>query len=242
MAYQQPGGKDNRRAYAAAGLFLAVSFLVLDYATFSGALTSFDVSTFILVNEGSHPWLLDVSMVLLSEYGRELVWGTVIVALLVFGHGRERKVGIGLIILFAILAPLGAAVKDLESRERPYMVLPGTHLLVGAEADPSFPSGHTLFVVGGAILSLIYLRRAMSIPLAVEASLVSFSRIYVGVHYPTDIVAGALLGGSVAFLLASQFGIVDRIGNRLSASVGPRKNKRSPESGENTLNRPRSGP
>jgi membrane-associated phospholipid phosphatase len=75
---------------------------------------------------------------------------------------------------------------------RPFMVL-GIEPLVIGDTDSSYPSGHALIVGTGAYASLhlpLYLR----IPLLLEALLVSYGRIYVGLHWPLDVVAGWLLG------------------------------------------------
>ena len=201
MGKQKP---DRIRTCFFAGLVFAISFIILDFVTFSGVIVSSDISVFKFINNGDHTTQLDSAMILLSDYGREVVWSLVVIGLIVFGGKKERKTAITLILLVVILAPLGAVVKAAEPRGRPYAVLPGTRLLVSPENDSSFPSGHTLIVAGGAVVALVCLRKAFSIPLTIEAALVSYSRIYVGVHYPTDVIAGALLGTSVAFLLLSQ--------------------------------------
>ncbi len=219
MAYDQLARADRVKMYAAAGLLLALAFVVVDYAVFTGALASPDAGLFKLINEGNRPPALDDAMVLLTDYGRELVWGAATVGLLIFGYGRKRRLGVLILVLIAVLAPLGTAVKDLQSRDRPYDVVQGARLIVAPESDSSFPSGHTLIVSGGAVLALIYLRKELSVPLTVEASLVSLSRIYVGVHYPTDVLAGALLGASIAFLLASQSWVVDAVYDRAAARI-----------------------
>ena len=69
--------------------------------------------------------------------------------------------------------------------------------------DSSFPSGHALIVAGGAAIAFLFLRKRYSIPLVIEAALVSYSRVYVGVHYPTDVIAGVVLGVAIAFIIYS---------------------------------------
>ena len=83
-------------------------------------------------------------------------------------------------------------------RERPYVTFAG--ILAGTPPLDrySFPSGHTLHAVCFAVLGSHYLPE-LALPLAGFAVLVALSRVVLGLHYPTDVAAGALLGGGLAF-------------------------------------------
>ena len=90
-------------------------------------------------------------------------------------------------------------LKPLIARIRPYDANPDVTLLIDRLSDYSFPSGHTLASFeAAAVLLLQY--RAKAIPALVLALLIAFSRLYLYVHYPTDVLAGALLGVAFAFL------------------------------------------
>src|SRR5437879_12384938 len=66
---------------------------------------------------------------------------------------------------------------------------------VSTDLDSSFPSGHVLIVTIGATFSLLkFKKRVVSLLLSLEAAIVCYSRVYVGMHYPLDVVAGVLLG------------------------------------------------
>ncbi len=89
-------------------------------------------------------------------------------------------------------------IKRHAVRERPFI----THPTIDCAAVPldrySFPSGHTLHAVAFAVLGAHYLPE-LAVPLAGFAFLVALSRVVLGLHYPTDVAAGALLGGGLAF-------------------------------------------
>lgn len=144
---------------------------------------------------------LDKIMIDLSKYGREAVWIGVTALLFVFGKKDGRKAAVLLTIAFLILIPLGTILKSEIDRPRP-VPLSNDHMLLPNETDPSFPSGHAVIVSAGAIILLLRFNRGKqivaSIILAIEAALVAYSRVYVGVHYPLDVFAGILLGTGIA--------------------------------------------
>jgi undecaprenyl-diphosphatase len=91
-----------------------------------------------------------------------------------------------------LLAELG---KLLVHRHRPF-----EHQLGPSERDHSFPSGHSATAFAGATMLAAYAPR-LRVPLYALATLIALSRLYNGVHYPTDAIAGAALGTATALLL-----------------------------------------
>lgn len=114
---------------------------------------------------------------------------------------RRKKPAVDLLVasLFVILVVQG--LKWDLMVPRPFETLPGvTSLVMGPqENDLSFPSGHAaMAAMGAVVLGSYYPRRR--IPLAILVILVALSRIYLGVHYPVDVIVGALIGSAIAWL------------------------------------------
>lgn len=92
-------------------------------------------------------------------------------------------------------------LKNLIARTRPYEVIAGLHTLIGAQRDYSFPSGHTGSSFAAAVVLFCRLPKRLSSFLLLLAFLIGFSRLYVGGHYPSDIIVGAISGTLIALVL-----------------------------------------
>ena len=123
----------------------------------------------------------------------------VAIILLWKGGTRGRLFVLALVLALVITDPLVVNnLKKLVGRERPFLVLEGVRCLVGKGGSGSFPSAHAANWFAGLAVALVYYRRSwrFMLPLAV---LVAVSRVYNGVHYPSDIVAGAIIGAAAGF-------------------------------------------
>ena len=102
-------------------------------------------------------------------------------------------------IVYAVLAGLlallvNAVVSAIYFRPRPFVTLAGhVHLLVAHAADASFPSDHTAGSFAFAA-AMAFAGGAWSIAFYILAAMVAIARVFVGVHWPTDVIAGALVG------------------------------------------------
>jgi membrane-associated phospholipid phosphatase len=163
----------------------------------------------------SHSGNIDEFMILLSLYGREIVWSAVIVFLGVFAGWRGKKVAVIIIISFLILMPLNTLLKNFFERPRPEVERHEIDLPL--KTDSGYPSGHASIVSSGAMVLMILYRRErellFSSILTIEAALVCLSRIYVGDHYFFDLIGGALLGSGISLLTISFSNYIDPIIN-----------------------------
>lgn len=154
-----------------------------------------DVSWFLAINRFARatPWLHPI----LAGYA---TFGVVLFAgLLGLGWWRARQQGramtaalwapLGVLAAVAVNQPLVAAFAE----PRPYTHLTGVLVLVARSTDPSFPSDHAT-MAGAAAAGLWRVERRLGLCTAAAAVVMGFARVYVGAHYPRDVIAGLALG------------------------------------------------
>jgi undecaprenyl-diphosphatase len=184
-----------------------------------------DAGFLLYIQEYIRSDFLNPIMKVLTHSGDKGILLIVLILALLF-IPRTRAIGIMSTISIAIEALLNnVLLKNLIARTRPYDEIEGLVNLVGKQSDYSFPSGHTgaAFAVAGAMLVVALFGLPMiaktgefkredpslsfklvSVLLIMYATLLAFSRMYVGVHYPTDVLCGLLLGlgtSAVAYLI-----------------------------------------
>lgn len=199
----------NKNHYLIASLicFIAVGILaslVSPKSIFnSDYVSTADYALFLkIVN--SHNQYFNQIMIYLTTYGREVFWILAIIFLFIFGKKEGRRTAAFIALVIVILIPLGIVSKQIIERPRP--LIPESDFLIASDSQYSFPSGHALTVSAGATISLLLFNTSskqlyISLLLVSEAGLVCFSRIYVGGHYPLDIIAGILLGVGISFIV-----------------------------------------
>ena len=128
------------------------------------------------------------------------MWLAIAVAISVLSRGRPWLwIRVGVAILLA--ESVSGALKVWVGRDRPPLSHPGPEPLLDVPSTHSFPSGHaTVSFACATVLALAVPR--LRVPLFALAALISFSRVYVGVHYPSDVLAGAVLGLLLGFGIA----------------------------------------
>jgi membrane-associated phospholipid phosphatase len=113
-------------------------------------------------------------------------------------HDQRRVAGAAWAGCAALVAlGLNQVIGHLVRRQRPYLTHPGVHVLVARTTDFSFPSDH--LVVGASVAAAVFLvDRRLGIAAIVLACIMAFARVYVGAHYPGDVLGGAVIGVGVA--------------------------------------------
>jgi undecaprenyl-diphosphatase len=116
-------------------------------------------------------------------------------------RAANQRVVVAAVVAAAGALLVGALVRALHPEARPFVVDPNTRLLIAHAADSSLPSDHALvsFSVAGTML---WWRRLVGTALVVIGALIGLARISVGVHWPADIAAGALIGMGIGSLAA----------------------------------------
>jgi undecaprenyl-diphosphatase len=157
------------------------------------------------------------------------VWVALALVVGILCH-RGLRGTVGLVLLTALTTfvadSFAFAVKDATSRTRPFQAHPQIHPLYVVHSS-SLPAGHAATAFAGAVLLSSAAPRLAPF-FAGLAILIGFSRVYVGVHYPTDVLAGAALGCAVGLAAAV---VVRMLGPRLrewrGSARGARRNVRS---------------
>ena len=127
------------------------------------------------------------------------LWIVLAVVLLVIGKTRRVGAASALSLLLTFMV-VNLGIKNIVERVRPYEVIEGLTRLVHAEESFSFPSGHSAHAFAGGVVIFLMLPRKVGIPVLVLSFLIAISRMYVGVHYPTDVLAGIVIGSLLAYI------------------------------------------
>ncbi|MDE7311468.1 MAG: phosphatase PAP2 family protein [Eubacterium sp.] len=157
-------------------------------------ITNTDVGILLLIQEQIRaPWLSPAVVFITSLGNAGIVW--VVLSLLLLIPEKTRKAGcISILALLGSLLLNNLLLKNLVGRVRPYDAVTAIVPLVAKPADSSFPSGHTGSSFASAWVLHCHLPKRAGVPLLLLAALIGLSRLYVGVHYPSDVLAGVFTG------------------------------------------------
>ena len=146
--------------------------------------------------------ILNVLMKFYTTLGNAGILFIALAVLMLFFRSTRRSGGTALTAMTFGLIVTNLTIKPLLSRARPWVVMPDFEVLVKSSDPNSFPSGHTCAAFAFALaLCLSAPKRWMKIAAVAAAVLMGLSRLYVGVHFPSDVLAGAVIG-SLCGLLA----------------------------------------
>lgn len=134
----------------------------------------------------------------LGDYG--ILW--ISVSLLLFINKKTRKIGLSALISLAVCALIvNVFLKPIVHRIRPFDMITEFQILIKKPTDWSFPSGHTASAFTMTYVFYKYLKKYFSFVLILSI-LISFSRLYLTLHYPSDVIAGIIIG-----LLSGKIGV-----------------------------------
>ena len=147
----------------------------------------------------------DVIMPSITKLGNAgIIWIVLAVVLLAFKKTRKNGVVVGLALCVDFIL-CNLFLKNLMQRIRPCDVNTAIELLVARPSDFSFPSGHTATALAAVTALFLTGQKKIGIPALILAVCIAFSRMYLYVHYPTDILGGIVIGvlsGYVGYMIA----------------------------------------
>jgi undecaprenyl-diphosphatase len=170
-----------------------------------------DLSIFYFINHNLSTPFLDKFFVFITEVKHWYIAYIILFFITIFKGGRIGKISaIGMILLVVASDQLSSTfLKDLFQRIRPCNALPDVNILAGCTGSFSFPSSHAVNNFAAAVYFGKIFPKIKWILFSV-ATLMAISRPYVGVHYPSDVIGGAIIGALLGYLFAL---VVLRINN-----------------------------
>lgn len=143
--------------------------------------------------------VLDSIVIVLTKLGNGgVLWIALAFVFLFFKKTRKMGITMGVALIAGVFF-INLIVKNAVCRIRPYDLNPGIQLIVERLSDYSFPSGHALSCFEASVVMLKYDKR-FGIPAIIVGSLIALSRMYLYVHYPSDVLAGAIFGIIIALI------------------------------------------
>lgn len=145
-----------------------------------------------------HNPALDAVMKTITKFGDAgLFWIFLTVAILIFV--KDKRVGISCATALICEAVIVVILKNVVQRSRPIWLDPGIHMLVKIPKDYSFPSGHSAASFSVAVSIFLYNKKWGTVAI-IGAALIAVSRMYLFVHFPTDVLAGTIIGIAMALI------------------------------------------
>lgn len=157
--------------------------------------------SFLYFLQGFHTPFLDKLMTAITFLGNS-GWFFIVLGVLLLCFERTRKTGFLVLVSLTVGLLIGnGALKHLVMRDRPCWIDQTVPLLIANPTDFSFPSGHTLAAFETAV-SIFLVNKRWGIPMLALAALIGLSRLYLFVHFPTDVLSGMVLGIFIAWFVA----------------------------------------
>ena len=164
------------------------------------AIFNFDSSILLWIQNSVRADFATPIVKIITHMGdKGIFWILLTLALLIYPNRKTRRLGVfcGAAMVFGLVVT-NLIIKNWVARVRPYDIdhplFQRLILIVGAEHDYSFPSGHTTNSLACAWVLFKKAPKKWGVAALVLAILISLSRLYVGIHYPTDVLGGAVIG------------------------------------------------
>lgn len=152
----------------------------------------------LIQNEIRNPVLTSFFVFVTKMGDAGMIW--ILSGMLLLFPKKTRKIGCMVIIsLLGSLLINNLLLKNMAGRIRPYEMIDGLMPLIAKPTDYSFPSGHTASSFAAAVVLYRRLPGQYGIPALVLAVLIGFSRLYLGVHYPSDVLCGMVSGIGISY-------------------------------------------
>lgn len=192
---------------------------------------AWDEAIFRALNLAGTNAVLDLLMVAFTDLA--LPYVLPLLAIPLWWKGR-REEAFDLLVLLVVVVVATEVLKYVFDRARPCDVLPNVHLLYpgacAAEGDPALPSGHASRIFAVAAFLSLYFKWPVKVSAFAVAAVSGISRIYLGVHWPTDVLAGAALGIAAAlvyFMATERWKAYGRLRARVIKAVAGLRPKRT---------------
>lgn len=161
-------------------------------------LITLDANILLWIQTHLRKEILTPIMLFITNLGNSGWFWLILLAILLFFTKYRKAALTGVIAVLIGFIITNLCIKNIVARTRPYEVIEGLQYLGIRPHDFSFPSGHSTCSMAASVALLEGLPKKAGIPLFILALFICFSRLYVGVHYPTDVLAGALIGSAAA--------------------------------------------
>ena len=163
-------------------------------------LLNLDGGFLLFLQESVRNPILDNIMIFITSLGNGgMIWIAATIVLLI--PKKTRKAGImSAVALLGSLIINNNIVKNIVQRPRPFVTFTDLQIIIPTPSEFSFPSGHTSSSFAAAAVFYRHLPKKLGLPAVILAGLIGFSRLYVGVHYPTDVIAGVLMGILLSYM------------------------------------------
>ena len=166
---------------------------------------SIDLAIFYFLNHTISTGFLDKFFIIITDVKHWYIAYVILLGIIFIKGGKQGRLAVlGILVLIVVTDQLGyKLLKELFQRPRPCKILSDVFTPLGCNGSYSFPSNHALNnFAAAAFFSTLY--KKYKTVLYMVASLIALSRVYLGLHYPSDIIAGAAIGMAFGYI----FGII----------------------------------